>query len=334
MTNTMVVLLQHQRRSSLLLFLFRIVPLLLTWQLPSDSYYRGGGGYCNGYTTPTPTPTTSVRQVLHRYSNSATVQHQSYLSSSSSPSNQRHQTKFPYSWNTRNIVRKRTTPPPRTEPSMTLCWMSSTTTTTTSICSSSTSDDDSSDNSRLVDRKDSTPNGVTINSSNIWSKWKQWFQQRRQSIASMYKKTNENNENEDKLTFRQRLAKMGLATILSYGFVSNMSYAVTVSCAWYIHNVQTKMSPLCPGQWKPFLLIYSGFFIFNNIVRPIRLGISMAVVAPQCDRLLQYIQTQYRVSRTVAIAITVVMANVVGTISAMSLGIVMASILSGVPIFP
>ena len=332
MTNTMVVLLQHQRRSSLLLFLFRMVPLLLTWQLPSDSYYRGGssGGYCNGYTTPT--PTTSVRQVLHRYSNSATVQHQSYLSSSSSsPSNKRHQTKLPYSCNTRNIVRKRMTPPPQTEPSMTLFWMSSTTTTTTSICSSSTSDDDSSDNSRLVDRKDSTPNGVSINSSNIWSKWKQWFQQRRQSIASMYKKTN---ENEDKLTFRQRLAKMGLATILSYGFVSNMSYAVTVSCAWYIHNVQTKMSPLCPGQWKPFLLIYSGFFIFNNIVRPIRLGISMAVVAPQCDRLLQYIQTQYRVSRTVAIAITVVMANVVGTISAMSLGIVMASILSGVPIFP
>ena len=298
--------------------------------------YRGGGGYCNGYTTPTPTPTTNVRQVLHRYSNSATVQHQSYLSSSSSsPSNKRHQTKLPYSWNTRNVVRKRTTPPPQTEPSMTICWMSSTTTTTTtSICSSSTSDDDSSDNSRLVDMKDSTQNRVSINSSNIWSKWKQWFQQRRQSIASMYKKTNENNENEDKLTFRQRLAKMGLATILSYGFVSNMSYAVTVSCAWYIHNVQTKMSPLCPGQWKPFLIIYSGFFIFNNIVRPIRLGISMAVVAPQCDRLLQYIQTQYRVSRTVAIAITVVMANVVGTISAMSLGIVMASILSGVPIFP
>ena len=68
------------------------------------------------------------------------------------------------------------------------------------------------------------------------------------------------------------------------------------------------MYTLYRGQWKPFLIIYSGFFIFNNIVRPIRLGISMAVVAPQWDRLLQHIQTQYRVSRTVAIAITVVMA--------------------------
>ena len=57
----MVVLLKQQRCSSLLLFL--IVRLQLTWQ-PSD-YYRGGG-YCNGYTTPT-TGSTTALQVLHRY---------------------------------------------------------------------------------------------------------------------------------------------------------------------------------------------------------------------------------------------------------------------------
>jgi hypothetical protein len=154
----------------------------------------------------------------------------------------------------------------------------------------------------------------------------------------MYDTSKDDDDGEEsdgkKLTFRQRLAKMGLATILSYGFVSNMSYAITVSCAWYIHNVQNRISPLGPGQWKPFLLIYSGFWIFNNVVRPIRLGISIAVVAPQFDRILQYIQTKYHVSRTVAIAITVLMANVVGTTTAMSVGIFIASILSGVPIFP
>lgn len=43
---------------------------------------------------------------------------------------------------------------------------------------------------------------------------------------------------DDGLTFRQRLAKMGLAALLSYGWVSNMSYCVTVSLAWYIFSSQ------------------------------------------------------------------------------------------------
>jgi hypothetical protein len=41
-------------------------------------------------------------------------------------------------------------------------------------------------------------------------------------------------EGTESLTFKQRLAKAGMSTLLSYGFVSNMSYAVTVSIAWYI----------------------------------------------------------------------------------------------------
>jgi hypothetical protein len=35
------------------------------------------------------------------------------------------------------------------------------------------------------------------------------------------------------MTTRERLGKMGLSALLSYGFVSNMSYAVSVSLAWY-----------------------------------------------------------------------------------------------------
>lgn len=171
---------------------------------------------------------------------------------------------------------------------------------------------------------DATATTTTTTTNTGGSMPQRWYR----SIVSMYQ------PRDTSLTFRQRLAKMGLATILSYGFVSNMSYAVTVSCAWYIHNVKHQLSPLAPGQYKPFLLIYSGFWIFNNVVRPIRLGVSLAVVAPQCDKILNYIQMQYRVSRTVAIAVTVFLANVVGTISAMSLGIILASILSGVPIFP
>jgi hypothetical protein len=38
-------------------------------------------------------------------------------------------------------------------------------------------------------------------------------------------------KNDDGLSFKQKLAKMGLSVLLSYGFVSNMSYCVTVSLA-------------------------------------------------------------------------------------------------------
>jgi hypothetical protein len=49
---------------------------------------------------------------------------------------------------------------------------------------------------------------------------------------------------EDNLPFRQRLAKMGLAAVLSYGWVSNMSYSVTVSIAWYIFSKQVRFVSL------------------------------------------------------------------------------------------
>jgi len=48
-------------------------------------------------------------------------------------------------------------------------------------------------------------------------------------------------KSDDGLTFRQRLGKMGLNVALSYGWVSNMSYAVTVSLAWYIFSKRVSM---------------------------------------------------------------------------------------------
>ena len=38
----------------------------------------------------------------------------------------------------------------------------------------------------------------------------------------------------EKLPFRQRLAKMGLACVLSYGFVSNMNAGITTGLAWFV----------------------------------------------------------------------------------------------------
>jgi hypothetical protein len=142
-----------------------------------------------------------------------------------------------------------------------------------------------------------------------------------------------NNKSDDGLTFRQRLAKAGLSVVLSYGFVSNMSYCVSVSVAWYIFCKRTLLSPLAPGQWPKFLAVYSGFWVFNNIVRPLRFGLSVAI-STQFDKIVQFIQDKARVNRSVAIGLTVFFANVVGTTVLMCLGISVAASLAGVPIRP
>ena len=140
-------------------------------------------------------------------------------------------------------------------------------------------------------------------------------------------------QEDDGLTFKQRLAKMGLSALLSYGFVSNMSYSVTVSLAWFGFSKKTGLSPLAPGQWKPFLAVYASFYIFNNFVRPIRLAVSVGVT-PYFDRAVAAIQRKTKLSKSASIGIVVFLANFCGTLTAMSMGILLASIAAGVPVFP
>jgi hypothetical protein len=52
----------------------------------------------------------------------------------------------------------------------------------------------------------------------------------RKRLASYFKSS----ESDDGLTFRQRLAKMGLATVLSYGWISNTNAMILVAAAWYV----------------------------------------------------------------------------------------------------
>jgi hypothetical protein len=134
-------------------------------------------------------------------------------------------------------------------------------------------------------------------------------------------------------TFRQKLAKAGLSVMLSYGWVSNMSYCVSVSAAWYIFSKRTGLSPLAPGQWPKFLAVYGGFWVFNNVVRPIRFGVSVAI-STQFDRIVNWIQAKAGVNKGVAIGLTVFLANIVGTITLMCAGIALAASWAGVPVFP
>ena len=92
------------------------------------------------------------------------------------------------------------------------------------------------------------------------------------------------------------------------------------------------MSPLAPGQWKGFLTIYAGFFVFNNIIRPVRVAVAVAI-SPKFDRTIARIQKKLKVSKAVAVTVTVVLANIVGTLTAMAAGISIASICAGVPVW-
>ena len=149
-------------------------------------------------------------------------------------------------------------------------------------------------------------------------------------IKGFFKK---DNKNSDGLTTKERLAKMGLSALLSYGWVSNMSYAVTLSLSWYTHSKKTGLSPLAPNQWKPFLAVYAGFYVFNNIIRPLRFGMSV-VVSRYFDNFVNFIQRKSGLGRKASIGVVVFLANVCGTFAAMGLGVSIASALSGVPIFP
>jgi hypothetical protein len=71
--------------------------------------------------------------------------------------------------------------------------------------------------------------------------------------------------------------------------------------------------------------------VFNNIIRPLRMGLSIAV-APALDKLVLFFQNRLKVKKPVAITVTVVAVNVIGTIVLMSGGILLAALLAGVPL--
>jgi len=149
-------------------------------------------------------------------------------------------------------------------------------------------------------------------------------------VVFFYKYKNADDD-DDGLTFRQKLANMGLSALLSYGFVSNMSYCVSVGLAWFGFSKKTGLSPLAPGQWKKFLAVYAGFYVFNNIIRPIRLAISVGVT-PYFDKAVAKVQRKTGLKKSLSIGIVVFLANICGTTSLMSLAIWIASIAAGVPI--
>eukprot|EP00884_Botryococcus_braunii_P009355 jgi/Botrbrau1/18420/Bobra.0072s0012.1 len=94
---------------------------------------------------------------------------------------------------------------------------------------------------------------------------------------------------------RERLAKLGLGAVASYGLVSNITYGAGMAVSWILFVKQTGKSPLMSGQWKAFLAFYAGFWTMQHIVRPLRFSLALAM-APLFDKFIDAIQTHFKFS--------------------------------------
>lgn len=100
--------------------------------------------------------------------------------------------------------------------------------------SSSSSDDDNMSSSKNDDDDDLTSRKLTFRER--WAK------------AFPKKETDE-----ERLPLRQRLAKMGLACVLSYGFVSNLNAGITTSVAWFLFSKRVSRQLHCPYLLRSLL---------------------------------------------------------------------------------
>ena len=69
-----------------------------------------------------------------------------------------------------------------------------------------------------------------------------------------------------------------------------------------------------------------------NVIRPARFALAMAI-SPIFEKGRTFIEEKFRVSSRTATALVVVFVNLIGTTSLMALGIGLASLLSGVPVW-
>jgi hypothetical protein len=136
---------------------------------------------------------------------------------------------------------------------------------------------------------------------------------------------------------RQKLTALGASALLSYGFVSNLSHLTCLIIAWCVHGKKTGLSPLDPGQWPAFLAVYAIFFAFQNVIRPLRFAVSVAL-SPFFDRLVENIQKRgsalsgRSLNKPTSFGITVFLVNVLGSFSYLFGGLFLATTVLRVPL--
>ena len=83
---------------------------------------------------------------------------------------------------------------------------------------------------------------------------------------------------------KERLKALGSGALLSYGCVSNFFYITAVHVAYYAGAKQTGISPLYDATSRStFFTVYAGLFALNNVLRPLRVSLSVVLaVRPSC----------------------------------------------------
>jgi hypothetical protein len=77
---------------------------------------------------------------------------------------------------------------------------------------------------------------------------------------------------------KDTLAKSGVDAFFTYGVVSNLNAALTLSLAWGAFSRASGLSPLIPGQWKSFLAVYVGIYAtVGTLMRPFRFALAIGL---------------------------------------------------------
>lgn len=132
---------------------------------------------------------------------------------------------------------------------------------------------------------------------------------------------------------KESLTKLGMNVLLAYGFVSNASYITCLILAWVTHGKSTGLSPLVPGQWKKFLLVYAGFFAANNVLRPLRFSLSIAIT-PAFDKFIDFVEKKTSWGRKYCTATVIFIVNICGPFAYLFAGLFVATTLANVPLLP
>eukprot|EP01023_Acetabularia_acetabulum_P016140 TRINITY_DN17969_c0_g2_i2.p1 TRINITY_DN17969_c0_g2~~TRINITY_DN17969_c0_g2_i2.p1 ORF type:complete len:220 (-),score=16.13 TRINITY_DN17969_c0_g2_i2:219-878(-) len=135
--------------------------------------------------------------------------------------------------------------------------------------------------------------GQSQQSSNVWSRLKNLFGGGKIDMA--------------------KLKELGSGALISYGFTSNVTYGIGVIVSWITYVRQTGVCPLAPGHWQGFLAVYAGMFVLNNIIRPIRFTVAIALT-PFVNQIIISTQQRLKIGRPLAFTIVMVLMGLITTV--------------------
>ena len=140
---------------------------------------------------------------------------------------------------------------------------------------------------------------------------------------------------------RATLQTLGVDFVFTYGIVSNLNVALTASLAWAAFSRATGLSPLAPGQLKGYGAAYAAIYLsLGTVLRPVRMALAVSVTplytmaVSKVRARLPFGESRPKLNRTLAIITISVLLNLVGLVTLTALGAWIASLVTGVPMFP